>query len=344
MPAALVGAASCGRCGARISSGNGVCPTCGIVLLPAAPGAALGTYAGLLTGVAPVGATRRRWSAAIDAILVLAPAAAAIAAAVTGARDLAITLATIAVAVAAVDVALLLGQGRTLGRLLLGIRTVDDLSGTPVRGGRGLLRALALGYVRGAVSADLRAGRDPLASAASPITLAELGAALLSRSGRRRAGRPAAQPVASPGIPSGPPAESVTLVLDAGTRIELTGSLLVGRNPANPEGQDHGLYAWPDLSRSLSKTHALLEWRGGVVWITDLHSTNGSRLVAPDGAVQPLVPDVPGPAGPGWTVRFGDRSLTVHAGTVQSAGLQTAALQTGAVPTVQAPPPGTVDR
>jgi hypothetical protein len=320
VPAALVGAASCGRCGFATPSDAGACPNCGIALLPAAPGAALGTYAGLLTGVAPAGAARRRWSAALDAVLVLVPAAVAATSALLGGRDAAIAAAAVAVLVAAIDVALLLAQGRTFGRLVFGIRTVDDLSGTPVGGSRGVLRALALGYTRGAVAADLRAGRDPLASAASPITVAELGAALLSRSGRRRAGRPAMQPSPPASAPSGPPAESVTLVLDAGTRIELTGSLLIGRNPANPEGQEHAVYAWPDLSRSLSKTHALLEWRGGVVWITDLHSTNGTRLVAPDGGVQPLVPDVPGPAGPGWTVRFGDRRLTVHAGGAHAGG------------------------
>jgi pSer/pThr/pTyr-binding forkhead associated (FHA) protein len=116
-------------------------------------------------------------------------------------------------------------------------------------------------------------------------------------------------------------------VFDTGRRQVITTSLLIGRSPesnsaraasvglarAAPNKPDQPVLALADLSRTLSKTHALLEWSGSVLWVTDLHSANGSVLVSPGGERRPLVPGIRGPAAIGWTVECGSRSFTVRA-------------------------------
>ena len=49
-----------------------------------------------------------------------------------------------------------------------------------------------------------------------------------------------------------------------------------------------------------------------MLWVTDLHSANGSVLVSPDGERRPLVPGIRGPAAIGWTVECGNRSFSVR--------------------------------
>ena len=41
-----------------------------------------------------------------------------------------------------------------------------------------------------------------------------------------------------------------------------------------------------DLTKSVSKTHALLEIDGGVLWVHDVHSTNGVYVVVGDDVVE----------------------------------------------------------
>ncbi|RZL88957.1 MAG: FHA domain-containing protein, partial [Variovorax sp.] len=78
-----------------------------------------------------------------------------------------------------------------------------------------------------------------------------------------------------------------------------------------PRAFDHAL---PDIARTLSRSHALLEWADGLLWVTDLHTTNGTTITAPDGAVQPLVPGQRTAAAIGWHVELGERDYTVTAG------------------------------
>ena len=109
----------------------------------------------------------------------------------------------------------------------------------------------------------------------------------------------------------------------------LRSTLLIGRSPENTSGLsrrdprrpgvDHPLLGLADLSRTLSKTHALLEWSGTALFVTDLQSASGSVLVSPAGDRRPLVPGVPGAAAIGWTVQCGARSFTVH-GTSEQGG------------------------
>ena len=59
MPGALVGVASCARCGSMQTAAGVLCQSCGTVLTPAARAASLGTYTPLLAGVARANAATR---------------------------------------------------------------------------------------------------------------------------------------------------------------------------------------------------------------------------------------------------------------------------------------------
>jgi hypothetical protein len=73
------------------------------------------------------------------------------------------------------------------------------------------------------------------------------------------------------------------LDIDGGTRHPLTSTVtIVGRNPVTTESGAVAL-AITDPSKTLSKTHARLERVADQWFVTDLDSTNGVFLVAPDG-------------------------------------------------------------
>jgi pSer/pThr/pTyr-binding forkhead associated (FHA) protein len=71
------------------------------------------------------------------------------------------------------------------------------------------------------------------------------------------------------------------------------------------------VYRWADLSRTLSKSHARLEWDGRRVWITDLASTNGT-FVRTAGAPQPLIAYQRTPLAAESVLELGDRIVTVR--------------------------------
>jgi pSer/pThr/pTyr-binding forkhead associated (FHA) protein len=103
------------------------------------------------------------------------------------------------------------------------------------------------------------------------------------------------------------------LAFDDGTSHVVTGRSLVGRNPAASNGEEvTALVALNDASKSLSKTHALLEQREGVLHVTDRHSTNGSRLIAADGRATALTPGEATAVPVGASVAFGDRIARIE--------------------------------
>ncbi|MBU4465499.1 MAG: RDD family protein [Actinobacteria bacterium] len=102
------------------------------------------------------------------------------------------------------------------------------------------------------------------------------------------------------------------LRFDDGTviRVPLTG--LLGRNPEPLEGEQvDAAVSVEDPAMQLSKTHAAFGQDAAGIWIVDRGSSNGTRLVAPDGHVSDA------PAGEritvpfGWSVRIGGRSFVV---------------------------------
>ena len=308
MAGALAGAISCARCAAASSKSDRFCTRCGVLLLPASHGSVIGTYSGMLAGVFPAANVRRNSAIAIDALpVVVGVAASIVLVAGDSVTDQAVWLALglfLFLYLTGHSLARTL-RGRSLGRLTLGLRTVDDLTGDPVGFGRWLRGIRSKTWLRRMVTADLRRGRDPL-----EISRGSLAASAL-RAAASIPGISERTPAASVRSDDSPVA-AVSIVLDSGERLEVSSSLLLGRAPENKDDDKHPAIAWPDLSRSLSKTHALLEWSGTVLWVTDLGSTNGSALIGPEGDRQLLVPGLRGAAAVGFTIELGDRSIEVR--------------------------------
>jgi len=313
VPAALIGATRCCRCGRDGSSGD-FCGQCGTPW--AGSLSESGTARSPLNGVVRAGIGRRTVAHGIDAVVPVALLALALAQAIGSVPGptpwwLALLAAVLLVMIQALVVAV---TGRSVGRLVMGQRTVDDLTGTPVRVGRFVARVGQPGWHRHLVTADLRRGRDPWeitvapAAAGSPVASGAIPAAPVAGAALDRP----APPLLSPHSRA---RSSAGIVLDTGERYEIETALLLGRNPVDPQGGgDRALLAWPDLTRRLAKTHVLLEWSGSVLWVTDLHSGSGTSLVAPGGERQLLAPGVRSAAATGTTIDCGGRNVKVVAG------------------------------
>lgn len=187
-----------------------------------------------------------------------------------------------AVMIVAVEVVALALSGRTLGAWILGLRIVERPSGCP--SGRLLLADL---WGRRLAVFDIRRGRDPLAPAVASYRF----------------------PERSPAVRSSARATNAVALLDSGQRLPFARALVVGRNPtADARGDQR--FSWPDLSRTLSKTHARLERDGESVWVTDLGSANGTAVEI--GAERtPIEPFVPTRLLADTVLWLGDRSLTI---------------------------------
>jgi hypothetical protein len=312
VPAALLGATRCRRCGHE-QSGDPACERCGLVWCPAAPGSVTQDQDGPLTGVVRASVARRYLAHLIDLVGALLVVGVGIALA-TGILPVRVPwwlVVIVAAAVLGTQIVLLAVRGRTLGRLLLHQRTVDDLTGTPVRPGRLARRLGQGGWHRQLVTADLGRGRDPLG-----VRLSAAPTAVPAEASQATAGGPATTPpTTSQGTQGARHRTSVGIVLDTGERYEIEHALLLGRSPVDPAGAgDRALLAWPDMTRRLAKTHALLEWSGSVLWVTDLSTASGTTVVMPGGERQLLAPGVRTAATVGCTVECGGRSMKVVPG------------------------------
>ncbi|MBN9224045.1 MULTISPECIES: FHA domain-containing protein [unclassified Microbacterium] len=100
------------------------------------------------------------------------------------------------------------------------------------------------------------------------------------------------------------------VVLPDGQALEVSTPLVFGRGPVAPASVPTAL-AVPvvDPRKSLSKTHAVLEVRDALLWVTDLHSTNGTTVTNTVGEATACPPGIAMPVGEGWTVSFGEVSL-----------------------------------
>ncbi|WP_366180491.1 FHA domain-containing protein [Actinomyces timonensis] len=93
--------------------------------------------------------------------------------------------------------------------------------------------------------------------------------------------------------------------LTGGQSIALSDIALVGRAPENISRYNAAeAIRLADSSRTVSKTHACIVPTADGAWISDLHSTNGTRVIM-DGVLTRLLPDVPVPVLPGTTIYFG---------------------------------------
>jgi hypothetical protein len=311
MPNALLGAASCARCAAPVGSTATRCPVCGVRLEGVAAGSALATRIGPLTGVVAAPGARRRVAALLDLALVVLVGAAAGEAAERTSRSfehgVALTVIAVFVGLLLALAALVAGiaaAGRTPGRAVLRLRTVDALSGLPPRGLGPALVAVLTGRGRTVVTADLRDGVDPAAPRLETITTDHESEVETS-----------AGPI-GPQTPTPVDAVAARLVLESGDELVVDGPALLGRAP-EPTPAVRRVHALPDLSRGIARTHLLVDWSDGLLWITDLGSPSGTSVRSADGAFRPLVPDVRTAVAPGWQVRLGGRTLTVRSVAVE---------------------------
>jgi len=235
----------------------------------------------------PAAGSQRAAALTIDVAVVVCLAAAGILCAGLGAAAAAWTLLAAAAAAVVGMLVALARAGRTPGGVAAGIRTVERTSAAP--SGARLLADLFTGRLR---SFDLRRGRDPLAPALAAFRFPE--------------------PVERPAAPRthGALVRAALVTLDSGQRLPLESSLVLGRSPVATPDAPSPVFQWPDLSRTLSKSHARLEWDGRRVWITDLGSTNGTALRTAAGD-QPLLAHQRTPLPAGALLALGDRTLTV---------------------------------
>lgn len=97
------------------------------------------------------------------------------------------------------------------------------------------------------------------------------------------------------------------LLLPDGTVVPIAAAIVVGRNPVPPSTAPSAEpVSLQDQWLSVSKTHALLEVRDDTLWVTDLCSTNGTRLRERDGNVIACKPDTPQPIADGCLTGFGE--------------------------------------
>lgn len=108
------------------------------------------------------------------------------------------------------------------------------------------------------------------------------------------------------------PVGSIRLVFDDGTRYDLVGGAIIGRDPVVPETEPTlRRLSVVDPSRSVSKTHLKVTVQGEAVLVEDLHSTNGTRITPPTGESLSLTPGTPELAEPGSSVVFGRRTFVI---------------------------------
>ena len=132
---------------------------------------------------------------------------------------------------------------------------------------------------------------------------------------------PSAQPVVSASSPpmargrhrhTEDPRASRLVPLTGGAPVELSSTTVVGRDPDNiSEYPGAACVPLNDANRSISKTHAALAPAPGGLWLTDLHSTNGTRIEE-DGHVTVAKPGESVPVPTGATIVLGSAAYRVE--------------------------------
>lgn len=108
---------------------------------------------------------------------------------------------------------------------------------------------------------------------------------------------------------SGGAVQAWSLRLPNGAEVPLRGTLVLGRNPIPPPGVVATALPIGDPRRSVSKTHALLELRDGLPWLTDLNSTNGTTVTNEVGEAIVCEPGAALPLGEDWVAGLGEYNL-----------------------------------
>jgi hypothetical protein len=105
------------------------------------------------------------------------------------------------------------------------------------------------------------------------------------------------------------------LVIPGHGTVPVDGTLFLGRNPTATAGYpDAAILAINDEAKSLSKTHAMLELEGDVLWVHDLHSTNGVWIVAAGGDAVEVLPGQRAQVPAGGDLELGELAIQVEHG------------------------------
>ncbi|NLA35771.1 MAG: FHA domain-containing protein [Actinobacteria bacterium] len=101
-----------------------------------------------------------------------------------------------------------------------------------------------------------------------------------------------------------------SLAVSDGQKVAVDRPIVIGRDPVVPASITAGR-AVPvtDPWKSVSKTHAVIETRDGMLWVTDLHSTNGTSITNAVGEAMTCPPEVAMPVGDGWTISAAEVTL-----------------------------------
>ncbi|GAA1780422.1 FHA domain-containing protein [Leucobacter iarius] len=112
-------------------------------------------------------------------------------------------------------------------------------------------------------------------------------------------------------VPRGALLTDWNLVDRDGTAFRLHRSNVLGRRPSGAGAPEHAqLVLLSDPDRVLSRTHALLEVIDDEVWVTDLHSTNGSAVREPGQPARRLEPGTRVRVLLGSVLSFGGRAVS----------------------------------
>jgi hypothetical protein len=104
-----------------------------------------------------------------------------------------------------------------------------------------------------------------------------------------------------------------------GLDVLLLRPVLLGRDPAADPGRpEAAVIPLADPARSVSKTHALVEVVDGRVIVTDLHSTNGTRVLTSDGETRELDPGRGAEAPNGATLLLGEFAVRLDRAPLNS--------------------------
>ncbi len=100
--------------------------------------------------------------------------------------------------------------------------------------------------------------------------------------------------------------------LPDGRMVPLTSGAYFGRSPSGDNGDPTAvLVPIDDPGKSMSKTHARIDTRGASVLVTDLHSTNGTKVTV-DGVTTSLAPGVAWPLASGAVVLLGSYPIELQ--------------------------------
>jgi FHA domain-containing protein len=109
------------------------------------------------------------------------------------------------------------------------------------------------------------------------------------------------------------------LRMPGGVEVLLLRAVVLGRDPAADPGRPQAApIALEDPARSVSKTHALVEVVDGRVVVTDLHSTNGTRVLTPEGEGRELEPGRGADAPNGSTLLLGELAVRLDRAPLNS--------------------------